>query len=161
MVKTLISTITVRAPSPQDDKSSPEQNKTSSHGSWRVTVLLGAAIAVSVLIVNVAVLTWASHQGQDDPGVATVFTGPCARSKTITLWADLAVNVLSTLLLSASNNCAQLVAAPTRREIDKAHERREWLEVGVQSFRNLGYLPRWRGAIWLLLFLSSIPLHFL
>ena len=87
--------------------------------------------------------------------------GSCDKTKKITLWVDLAINILSTILLSASNNCTQLLSAPTREDIDKAHAKRRWLDIGVPSVRNLSLIPRWRVILWALLFLSSIPFHLL
>ncbi|KAL8743097.1 MAG: hypothetical protein Q9184_008155, partial [Pyrenodesmia sp. 2 TL-2023] len=48
---------------------------------------------------------------------------------------------------------------PTRQDIDRAHARHVWLNVGVQSVRNLLRISRTRALLWLLLALSSIPLH--
>lgn len=75
------------------------------------------------------------------------------------MWPDLAINILSSLLLGASNNCAQLLSSPTRHDIDKAHAKGKWLDIGVPSVRNLGHISGWRVLLWALLFLSSIPLH--
>lgn len=81
--------------------------------------------------------------------------------KRITLWADLTINVLSTLLLGASNNCAQLLTAPTRKDIDLAHIKGKWLDIGVPSTRNISIIGRWRFFLLSVLFVSSIPLHLL
>lgn len=61
----------------------------------------------------------------------------------------------------ASNYSMQCLSSPTRKEIDKAHARRAWLDVGVPSFRNLRRLSTTRIVLWWLLALSSIPLHLL
>ena len=81
--------------------------------------------------------------------------------KRITFWADLAINILSTLLLGASNNCTQLLAAPTRKYVDDAHAAGRWLDVGVSSMRNILAVSGWRKCLCACLFLSSIPLHLL
>lgn len=81
--------------------------------------------------------------------------------KNIVFWSDLAVNALSTLLLGASNNCAQLLTAPTRKDIDLAHVRGMWLDIGVPSLRNFPVMSRWRKVLVIILFASSIPLHLL
>jgi hypothetical protein len=78
-----------------------------------------------------------------------------------TLWLDLAVNVLSTLLLGASNNCAQLLSSPERKDVDKAHLSGKWLDIGVPSARNLWRIDLKRRALWFLLFASSTPIHLL
>ncbi len=62
-------------------------------------------------------------------------------------------------MLMASNYCMQLQAAPTRKNLDKAHEAEDWLDIGVPSLRNLRYIGNWRRFSWLLLALSSLPVH--
>ncbi|KAH7319985.1 hypothetical protein B0I35DRAFT_225072 [Stachybotrys elegans] len=129
-------------------------------GSWRVTVFVGVVTACLVLAANVALLIWAVNTAPiDGEGTAVVFEGSCEASENATLWPDLLINILSTLLLGASNNCAQILAAPAREDIDKAHANGEWLDIGVPSVRNLFYIPRKRVILWLVLFSSSIPLH--
>ena len=71
----------------------------------------------------------------------------------------LLINIATTV--SASNFCMQLLAAPTRQEIDKAHKNKKWLDIGVPSVRNLKYISKRRGIAIFLLATSSIPLHFL
>lgn len=68
---------------------------------------------------------------------ATLYDGHCDKVKRLDLWLHLFINVLSTLLLGASNYCMQCLAAPTREDIDKAHGQNGWMDVGVPSVRNL------------------------
>ena len=58
--------------------------------------------------------------------------------------------------------CAQLLAAPTRSEVDKAHHNGEWLDIGVPSLRNLWKkrIAGPRKAAWTLSMISSVLLHF-
>lgn len=53
----------------------------------------------------------------------------------------------------------QLAIAPTRAEVDTAHSKREWLDIGIPSARNLRYVEKKRTACWLLLAISSVPLQ--
>lgn len=53
----------------------------------------------------------------------------------------------------------QILLAPTRHDIDKAHARSRFAEVGVQSFRNLRIVRLSNGFVWVLLAATSIPLH--
>ena len=53
----------------------------------------------------------------------------------------------------------QRLSAPTRDEVDTAHRRRKWVDIGVPSFRNLLLINRWRTLGWLVLGASSLPLH--
>jgi hypothetical protein len=81
--------------------------------------------------------------------------------KKTTFWIDLVINILSTLLLGASNNCTQLLVAPKRKYISDAHAAGRYLDVGVSSIRNFMAVSRWRQCLCAGLFLSSIPLHLL
>jgi hypothetical protein len=81
--------------------------------------------------------------------------------KNLDLWVHLLINILSTGMLSASNFCMQLQAAPTRANVDQAHENNEWMDIGVSSYRNLKYISKSRKVAWALLAVSSLPIHFL
>lgn len=140
----------------------PKRSTFKTKRSERKNLLLGCfAIAVFVLLVNlgstiVFVTKWGSQNG-----IGTIFKGDCQHGRRLSTWMHLLINILSTLLLWASNLCMQLLAAPTRLEVDKAHEKSIWLDIGVPSMRNLRHIARWRGLVWSILGLSSIPLHFL
>jgi hypothetical protein len=73
----------------------------------------------------------------------------------------IAVNALSTILLAVSNYTMQVLSSPTREDIDKAHAKHEHLDIGVLSVRNLTRIPRRRLLLFLLMGLSSIPIHLL
>ena len=66
---------------------------------------------------------------------------------------------IGTLLLGASNYTQQILAAPIRKEIDMAHRSHVWLDIGTQSLRNLRRINRRKAILWILLSISSIPLH--
>jgi hypothetical protein len=51
------------------------------------------------------------------------------------------------------------VIAPSTADIRAAHSKFSWLDIGVPSPRNLIRLPWKKTAIWVLLALSSVPLH--
>ena len=55
----------------------------------------------------------------------------------------------------------QRLSAPTRKDLNKAHRAYQWLDIATPSFRNLGYIDHWRTAAWLMLAISSLPLHLL
>ena len=92
-------------------------------------------------------------------GLGTLQDGSCKRTAALTLWAHVAINILSTLLLGASNYSMQCLSSPTRSEINKAHGKGVWLDIGVPSVRNLRRLSIARVTLWWLLAISSIPLH--
>ncbi|CAD0109687.1 unnamed protein product [Aureobasidium uvarum] len=143
-----------------EDSSVQNLDATKQLGSWRFTVRAGVAVASLVALANLGCFIWALTLDRED-GSATVFEGSCDEVKRITFWVDLAINTLSTLLLGASNNCTQLLVAPTRKDIDDAHAAGRYLDVSVSSMRNLLAVSRWRKWLCACLFLSSIPLHLL
>ena len=69
------------------------------------------------------------------------------------------INILSTVLLGASNVAMQCLAAPTRAELDKAHEKGTWMHIGVFGLRNVRFMSWGRILLCVVLALSSVPLH--
>ena len=67
----------------------------------------------------------------------------------------------STLLLSASNAASQILAAPTRAEVDVAHAKGSFIHIGVFDFLNLRFITLKRIVLCGLIAISSIPLHLL
>ena len=92
-------------------------------------------------------------------GIYMVYWGSCSKTETKDTWVHLALNVVATGLLASSNYCMQLLSAPSRTEVDKAHAKQRWLDIGIPSVRNLSSLRRKKALLWWLLGLSSIPLH--
>ena len=134
--------------------------------SWRIWIskrsralLLHTGIVGAILLVNFALTLWGVTHYADPHGVATIYQGSCAFVKRLDLWLHLLINVLSTGMLMASNYCMQLQAAPTRKNVNAAHNAGDWLDIGVPSLRNLRYIGNWRRFSWLLLALSSLPIH--
>jgi hypothetical protein len=133
-----------------------------SYTGWRAGAVRCTCGAAAVLIVNTVLTIWATyHSFPMQDGIGTLIEGSCSSVRNWGLWLHLTINALSTLLLSASNYCMQYLTSPTREEIDKAHARGVWLDIGIQSIRNLRYISSIRIFLWCLLGLSSVPLHLL
>ena len=124
-------------------------------------VLCCAVVATVVLALNLILTIWAVSRTGIQDGLGTLYDGSCKRTATLTFWIHLAINVLSTLLLGASNYSMQCLSSPTRSEIDKMHGQGTWLDIGVPSVRNLRRLSTIRIVLWWLLAISSVPLHLL
>lgn len=90
-----------------------------------------------------------------------MYEGSCSWVRNVDDVLHLVINILSTLLLGSSNLCMQVLVAPTRNEIDVAHSKQRWLDIGVPSWRNLRNISLSRRLMWWLLGLSSVPLHFI
>lgn len=112
-----------------------------------------------ILMTNLGVTVFAVTSYGSRNGVGLIYKGDCSTVKQLDQWLHLLINLLGTGMLSASNYCMQLQAAPTRENVDKAHGDGKWLDIGIPSQRNLKYLSTWRRVSWALLALTSIPIH--
>jgi hypothetical protein len=128
---------------------------------WRLCVFLSLIGITLVCVLNVSITLWVWKGGQSTihGDMGTLFEGSCKKARRMNVWIHLLINVISTLLLSASNYCMQIISAPSRKELTDAHTKRRWLHIGVPSLRNLRHIERSRAIIWVLLFVSSMPLH--
>lgn len=120
---------------------------------WRGGLLLNTCLAILVLVTNVSFLTWVS----DD----STFTIKCESTEKFSIITYSMVNILSTVLLGASNYTMQVLTSPKRPEVDKMHRQGKTLVIGVHSFENLCSIGTHRKLLWLLLAISSLPLHLL
>lgn len=148
-------------PDSPDTFSLPSHERPARFSGWRGGVVVAIACSTFVLLLNITCAIVAATAGNPHDGIATAYTGDCEVASRWTTGLHLLINVLSSLLLGASNYCMQRLVAPTRVEIDKAHTQGKWLDIGMPSFRNLSAISKKRLTFWILLALSSIPLHFL
>ena len=130
---------------------------------WHTGVLACATSAIVVLFINVGLTIYAATNPEYkmERGIGTLYEGGCDKSRAIGIWIHLGINALSTLLLSGSNYTQQCLAAPTRSEIDAAHAKRRWMDIGVPSVRNLFRIKPERMSLWIAIEFTSIPLHLL
>jgi hypothetical protein len=124
---------------------------------WRFGALHFAIWATVVFLINLVVTIWGSTQRTS----GVLLDGDCNRVKRLNTALHVLINVLSTILLSGSNYCMQCLSGPTRSEVDKAHALGKWLDIGIPSIRNVKHLSRRRITLWVLLALTSLPLHLL
>ncbi|KAJ5437135.1 hypothetical protein N7445_008020 [Penicillium cf. griseofulvum] len=101
------------------------------------------------------------YSKSDESGFLTVplYVGSCSTTRKWSIGLHLLINGMGTLILSTSNYCAQFLAAPTRKDIDEAHARGSWLDIGVPSLRNIFNLEKRKQTLWTLLMVSTTPIH--
>lgn len=131
-----------------------------SHG-WRRTGIFNVALAFSCCLL-VFILFCISLSRQDDHsrlGTAQVYRGLCKDTSRLSTVLHLALNIISTGILASSNFFMQIVTSPSRPEIDQAHAYLKSLDIGFQSLRNMSSLSYFKRILWLLLFLTSVPIH--
>ena len=130
-----------------------------SDNTWPSGVRTGLFLVGGILVINSIVTLWATASFAVSGGVGTLYAGDCDRVRQLGSGLHVAINVIGTLLLGASNYCMQCLSAPTRAEIDAQHAVRRWMDLGIMSLRNLLVIARPRAWLWLLLGVSSFPLH--
>ena len=137
----------------------PETVKQSWRDGHHFGVLCCMISSIVVLLINVlaCILAVSEHEVVGD--LAILYYGDCDKVKRLDLWLHLLINILSTMLLGASNYSMQCVSAPTRTDIDNAHRKHLWMDIGVPSVRNLRFISWPRKILWCCLILSSVPLH--
>jgi hypothetical protein len=128
---------------------------------WRFGLAMSASSAIFVLLTNVLLMIGAVSASKPDRDIGTLYIGSCGIVNKWNLALHLLINILSSILLSASNYAMQILSSPTRSECDKAHARRDWLDIGVNGLRNLTRISWQRRILWTLLGISSIPIHLL
>lgn len=127
---------------------------------WRFSAALFGWTATVACLINIGLLIYAIAIW-DRTGLCPVSTGNCRRISNLGIAAHVVINIISSVLLSASNFCMQCLSAPTRADIDRQHKRGMWMDIGVPSIRNLTQISSVRFGLWLLLAASSMPLHLL
>lgn len=128
--------------------------------SKRSRSLVAQIILVSVvLIVNLSLTIYANFHYPSVEAVGILYKGDCDTVRKLNLWLHLLISVLSTLMLSASNFCMQVQSAPTRADIDVAHGKGTWLDIGLHSPRNFIYIRGWKRISWAILAITSLPIN--
>jgi hypothetical protein len=148
---------------PNNPHSRSWKNRLSDRG---VALLVMKILTVSVFVPNTCAAAYAmTHVGEDTRDYLDIIKPgdgqTCDQVRLYNRWIHFGINALSTILLGASNYCAQLLVAPTRRDIDEAHRKSMWLDIGIQSLRNLLRATLRRKVLWILLMSSSGLLHLL
>ena len=135
-----------------------------SQQEWVTGVFLCACGASVILFLNVVLtivavsISYSKHKNQNY-NFSALYQGNCSTSKNLARGLHGLINVLSTLMLAASNYCMQCLSAPTRHNIDEAHAQRKWMHIGVPSLKNLRSIGLKRQTLWALLCISSVPIH--
>lgn len=126
---------------------------------WRRAAVINSII-VGILATILTMISISAYAGTDRMlRTWTLFSGDCTTSTRINLFLHLVINVISTLTIASSNFFMQILNSPTRRDVDKAHAKNKWLEVGIPSFGNILHVSKYKTLAWVLFNLSSIPIH--
>ncbi|KAF3010638.1 hypothetical protein E8E13_004270 [Curvularia kusanoi] len=126
---------------------------------WRAGLHRAFIFSLAALLVNASIFLWLYLEFDHPGGTGTIKVSNCGDIGKIETGVKVGLNVISTLILGASTYAMQGTTSPTREEVDLAHKKGKWLEIGTQSWRNLGYVSRRHATLWGVLALTSLPLH--
>lgn len=128
---------------------------------WRKSVLAATSLTGLVLLINVCFMIYALTRHDVAGGVGLLRVSNCRQVSQWNTALHLLINLLSTIILGASNFTMQCLSSPTRDEVDIAHDKRMSLDVGIPSVKNLRHMSKWKAILWSLLCFSTLPLHLL
>ncbi|KAK8139270.1 hypothetical protein PG984_002650 [Apiospora sp. TS-2023a] len=113
---------------------------------WKGGATCNIILAFVLLIISVVALILAiSRKGASDETV--VFSGSCDTASSINTGLHAAINVFAITILVGSNYAFQILSSPTRTELASAHNKKQWLDIGIPSLRNLFHVSGLRTAL--------------
>lgn len=115
---------------------------------WKGGITLNIIMASVVLLAAVVCIALAASRGLftgQEPGV--IAQGKCSRVSSLSAGLNALVNVLGLVLVAGANYAAQTLASPTRSDVDRAHAKQGWLDIGIPSLRNLAGISKGRAAL--------------
>lgn len=114
---------------------------------WRLGVVLNALLAFVILAIGFVCLVYAGTAIAILVGDMNLFTGSCADVTSLDWRLHALINVLVVILIVGANYAFQVLSSPTRSEIGRAHEGKQWLEIGVPSLRNFRHIGKGRVVL--------------
>jgi len=141
-------------------KAGPLQHN-STRFAWQAGIRWVTVGASLILILNIATMIFVPLRYGMTDGVATFHIGNCDTASQLDSGLHVAINVLSTAFLSASNYVMQILNAPSREQVNYWHALGSPLDIGIPSFKNALRVRKRQSVLWLVLGISAIPLHLL
>lgn len=127
---------------------------------WRRTGCINIALELACgILLSICLIVSLKQHGSSIDTATIIFEGKCSKTSSLNTVLHLLMNILSAGILASSNFFMQIASAPSRNEIDKAHTFLQSLEIGIPSFKNIQFVSYFKRACWLVLFLSSLPVH--
>ncbi|KAI1439689.1 hypothetical protein F5Y02DRAFT_405060 [Annulohypoxylon stygium] len=126
---------------------------------WRRTGAINVLLALGCGVVLLVCLILSLKTGSPLNGTTIIYSGYCKDTSNLNIVLHLLLNLLATGVLASSNFFMQVVASPSREEINIAHTSLLSLDIGILSTKNLRHISYFKGVSWVILVLSSLPIH--
>jgi hypothetical protein len=105
-------------------------------------IRIASGAILGVLLTNIVLTLVALFASLYHRYESTLIDGSCSGTKTAGTWLHLVINILSSILLSASSYTMQCLSSMTRKEVDNAHTKGDYLDIGIPSIHNLTRVDR-------------------
>lgn len=128
--------------------------------SWKTSALANTITTGIMCLVLVILLSISASKAGGITTSFMFFSGACDGTiSSYNVSLHLLINIFSTAILASSNFFMQILSAPSRKEIDQAHRKGSWLDIGIASFSNVFHISKSKRVLWLAFLTSSIPIH--
>jgi hypothetical protein len=128
------------------DQGEPSTAKRLTSG-WRGGVTLNVLLAFLVFVITIVCVGLAGARGNISAGGSTILKGSDRQVQGASWGVHAVVNVFAIVLIAGTNYILQILSSPTRPEVDSAHERFKWLDIGIPSLRNLRLISPARAVL--------------
>ncbi|KAI1851114.1 hypothetical protein JX266_003779 [Neoarthrinium moseri] len=123
---------------------------------WRGGVTFNAFLSLVILLVAVICLVIMVTKPQVVTGAATILSGSCASATTLNTALHVLINVLTIIILAGGNYVFQLLTSPTRAELAAAHDKKQWLDIGIPSLRNYSHISGFRASLATIVLVAAV-----
>ncbi|KAK3946005.1 hypothetical protein QBC46DRAFT_370559 [Diplogelasinospora grovesii] len=148
------------------EKQQGDNNNNSSRGwrrfmasGWRTGIAMNLVLSFLVLVVGFVCLMVGLARNRSlltTAGQMPIFAGSCSTASNISWGLHALINVLVVVLIAGANYTFQILSSPTRSEVDAAHGRKRWLDIGIPSVRNFGHIQWTRSVLAVILLLAAL-----
>ncbi|KAK4248787.1 hypothetical protein C7999DRAFT_13309 [Corynascus novoguineensis] len=115
---------------------------------WRAGITMNLLAMFVVLVTGfVCLIVAISGVSLEEEGRSVVFAGACGTARAMDWGLHAIINVFVVVMVAGANYTFQILSSPTRDEVGAAHWRRDWLNIGVPSLRNLKRIERSRALL--------------
>ncbi|RYP29400.1 hypothetical protein DL767_006740 [Monosporascus sp. MG133] len=126
---------------------------------WRGGVVFNTIIFFLILVAEIVLLIVVLTKTRLLAGDPTMWSGDCGKARDINIGLHAAISVFSVVFLAGANYVFQVLTSPTRGEVDKAHESKRWLDIGVTSMRNFAHISGFRAFLGSTVLFSAISIQ--
>ncbi|KAH8204665.1 hypothetical protein TruAng_001140 [Truncatella angustata] len=143
----------------ESENETPQRGARRLLSGWRGGVAFNTLSAFLILLVAVVCLVVIITESQTSNGASTLYSGSCTTAYNLNIGLHVLINALSIVLLVGGNYVFQVLSSPTRDELTAAHDKKQWLDIGIPSLRNLRHISTTRTALATVVLLATVAIQ--